>query len=148
MTKKKLTTKDPKWEATKLGNLKYIPKMGSTQAPVTDFARIRSWGDKNSAITHDGLKVERQDLFYAEGYGMVKALDTHMHFIFEDKSNKKGRWVHMCTCGSLGGIISYNEIKSLVTVEGTESGYVLVCIAGLTSKQNTGIFRHADGSTE
>jgi len=148
MTKKKLATKESRWESTKLGNLKYLPTIGSTQAPVTDFARIRSWGDKNSAITHDGLKVERQDLFYAEGYGIVKCLPTTMHFIFEDKSKKHGRWLLMCTCGSIAGIISYNEIKSLVTVDGTESGYILACVAGLTNKHHTGIFRHADNSTE
>jgi len=137
-----------KWKKTKLENLKYIPKMGSSQTPVTDFATIRSFGDKNSAITHDGLRVERQDILYAEGYGMVKCLPTTMHFIFEDKSNKRGRWAFMCTCGSIAGIVSYNELKKLMTVRGTEAGHVLACIIGLTNKQNIGIFKHADGSTE
>lgn len=113
------------------------------------FSKIKSWGgDKNSAITHDGLKVERQELIYAEGYGMVKCIPYELHFVYEDKSKKKGRWAFMCSCGSLAGIVSYNEMKSLMTVQGIEAGYVLACIAHLSSKQNTGIGRHSDNSTE
>jgi hypothetical protein len=137
-----------KWKKSKLENLKYIPQMGSTQTPVTDFARVRSWGDKNSATTHDGLKVERQEFLYAEGYGLVRCVPYELHFIFEDKSKKIGRWVYMCTCGSIAGIISYNDVNKLMTVQGTEKGYVLACVAHTTSKQNVGIGKHIDGSTE
>lgn len=115
---------------------------------VKDFAVIRKWGDKDKAITADGEEVERQEYLYAEGYGLVKCIPTTMHFIFEDKSRKIGRWVFMCSCGSPAGIISYNELKSLMTVDGTERGYVLACLAGVTSKQNVGVYLHADGSTE
>lgn len=136
-----------KWKKTKLENLKYIPKMGSSQTPVTDFATIRSFGDKNSAITHDGLRVERQDILYAEGYGMVKCVPYELHFVYEDKSNKKGRWAYMCTCGSIAGIIAWKEVKNLMTITG-EHGYVLACIAHTSSKQNIGVGTHADGSHE
>lgn len=129
-------------------NLELTKKMGIVGSQVKDFARIRSWGDKGKAITHDGLEVERQDFFFAEGYGIVKTIPYELHFVFEDKSKKKGRWAFMCTCGSLAGIISYNEVKHLMTVNGDEPGYVLACIAHTTSKQNIGIGRHADGSTE
>lgn len=112
----------------------------------TSFARIRSWGDKNSAVTHDGLHVERMEHIFVEGYGMVKCLPTTMHFVYEDKSKKQGRWVWMCTCGSIGGIVSYKDVAGLISPELGE--YVLACVAGLASKQNTGIFMHADGSTE
>lgn len=113
------------------------------------FSKIKSWGgDKNTAMTHDNIKVERQELIYAEGYGIVKPIPYELHFIYEDKSDNKGRWSFMCTCGSLAGIVSYNEMKSLMTVQGIETGYVLACIAHLSSKQNTGIGRHADNSTE
>jgi len=54
----------------------------------------------------------------------------------------------MCTCGSMSGIISYNEMKTLMTVQGTETGYVLACIAHTNSKQQTGVGRHADNSSE
>lgn len=132
------------WKQIKEGNFKLIPSNAPTQP--RDFARIRSWGDKNKAITHDGLEVERQEQVFAEGYGMVKCLPTTMHFVYEDRSGKKGRWVYMCTCGSIAGIIAYKEIKDFITTEPT--GYLLACIHGVASKQNTGIFRHADGSTE
>ncbi len=112
----------------------------------SDFARIRSFGDKNSAITHDGIKVFRREFIFVEGYGMVKTLPTTMHFVYEDTSRKRGRWVYMCTCGSICGIVSYKEVPTLISPELGE--YVLACIHGLSSKQNTGIFKHADGSTE
>lgn len=136
-----------KWKQTKLNNLKYIPKIGSTQAPVTDFATIRSFGDKNSAVTHDGIRVERMEFIYAEGYNLVKCIPYELHFVFEDKSKKKGRWAYMCTCGSIAGIIAWKEVKNLMSIQG-EHGYVLACIAHTASKQNTGIGTHADGSHE
>lgn len=138
---------DDKWKKTKLNNLKYIPKMGSSQTPVTDFATIKTWGDKNSAVTHDGTKVERMEFIYAEGYGVVKCAPYELHFVFEDKSKKKGRWAYMCTCGSIAGIIAWKEIKNLMSIQG-EHGYVLACIAHTASKQNLGIGSHADGSHE
>lgn len=138
---------DDKWKKTKLNNFKYIPKMGSSQTPVTDFATIKSFGDKNSAVTHDGIKVERMEFIYAEGYGVVKCAPYELHFVFEDKSKKKGRWAYMCTCGSIAGIIAWKEIKNLMSIQG-EHGYVLACIAHTASKQNLGIGSHADGSHE
>ena len=63
---------------------------------VTEFGTIRGWGDKNKATTHDGLTVERQEYIFVEGYGMVRAVPYELHFIWEDKSKKRGRWVFMC----------------------------------------------------
>lgn len=145
MTKKKSFDK---WARTKANNTKYLHQMGSTQTPVTDFARIRSFNSKTEAITHDGYKAERQEFFYAEGYGLVTCVNYELHFIFEDKSKKIGRWAFMCTCGSLAGIISYKEMKQLMTITGNEDGYVLACIQHTDSKQKTGVGRHADGSHE
>lgn len=136
-----------RWEKTKLENLRYLPQIGSSQTQAKDFARIRGWGDKNTATTFDNLKVERMDFIYAEGYGLVKTCPYELHFVYEDKSKKIGRWSHMCTCGSIAGIISYKEIKSLMTIEG-EHGYILACVAHTASKQNTGLGTHADGSHE
>lgn len=66
------------------------------------FSKIKSWGgDKNTAMTFDNIKVERQELIYAEGYGMVKTCPTSMHFIYEDKSKKRGRWAFMCFPGDI-----------------------------------------------
>ena len=113
---------------------------------VQNFASIRSWGDKNSATTHDGLKVERQDYIFIEGYGMVKCVPYELHFVWEDKSGKRGRWVFMCSCGSPAGIISYKAMSGMMSPELGE--YVLCCLAHTTSKMNTGIGRHADNSSE
>lgn len=112
----------------------------------TNYASIRSWGDKNSAVTFDGLRVERQEYIFAEGYGMVRCLPTSLHFVYEDKSGKIGRWNYMCSCGSIAGIVSHKELRGLISPELGE--YVLACINGLATKQNIGIFTHADGSTE
>jgi predicted metal-binding protein len=143
MTKTKVPK--PKPPTVETTNFSVIKKYGGAVGKqVTGFARIRTLNSKNNGITHDGLLVERQEYIYAEGYGMVKCIDYSSHFIFEDKSKKIGRWAFLCTCGSIAGIISYNEMKSLMTVRGTESGYVLACIAHTTSKQNVGIGKHAD----
>lgn len=130
-------------------NSSFLSRAGNVGREVRGYAKIRSFGDKNSAWTFDGLKVERQEFIYAEGYGLVRCLPTTLHFIYEDKSKKPGRWAFMCTCGSLSGIVSYKEIRGLMTPSMENLGeYVLVCVHGLASKQNTGIFRHADMSTE
>ena len=130
-------------------NTGFIRKYGGEVAKqVTSFSSVRTWNSKNKAITHDGLEVERMEHIYAEGYGLVRCIPYELHFVYEDKSKKRGRWTFMCTCGSAAGIISYNEMKSLMTVDGTESGYVLACLAHTSSKQNTGIGRHADNSHE
>lgn len=127
-------------------NRSLLSNVGELATKPESYARIRSWGDKNKAITYDGLEVERQEYIYVDGYGLVRCLPTSLHFVFEDKSKKIGRWLYMCTCGSISGIVSYKELKGLISPELGE--YVLVCIHGLSHKQSTGIFKHADGSSE
>ena len=130
-----------------LGTLKTVyGKANPLLKNVTDFARIRGWGDKNTATTHDGLKVERQEYLFIEGYGMVKCAGYELHFMYEDKSHKRGRWVYMCTCGSPGGIVSYKAMSGMMSP--TLGEYVLCCLAHTSSKQATGIGQHADGSSE
>lgn len=130
-------------------NTGFLSRAGNVGREVKGYAKIRSWGDKNSAWTGDGLRVERQEFIYVEGYGLVRCLPTSIHFVYEDKSGKVGRWAYMCTCGSLSGIVSYKEIRGLITPSMENLGeYVLACIHGLSNKQATGIFRHADNSTE
>lgn len=77
-------------------NMELARRMGIVGKQVTDFARVRSVGDKNKAMTHDGIMVERQEFFFAEGYGIVKTIPYELHFIFEDTSKKRGRWAFMC----------------------------------------------------
>lgn len=134
------------WKEIKAGNFRLLSGMAGDRPK--DFAHIRSFGDKNSATTHDGIKVERQEFFFIEGYGLVTAVPYELHFCYEDKSGKLGRWIFMCTCGSPCGIISYNDMKTLMDVHGTEDGYVMACLSHTTSKQNTGVGRHADNSSE
>jgi hypothetical protein len=130
-------------------NAEFIKSMGQAGSEVKDFARIRSRGDKNSAITHDGIKVERVDKIFCDGYGWVECLPTTMHFIFKDDTRKIGRWGYMCTCGSIAGILSWKELGTIMDIRGKE-GYALACVMGVTNRQNPElkIFRHADGSTE
>lgn len=127
-------------------NLKLLPN-NSVTSQVKEFARIRKWNSKTEAITHDGLKVVRTSHIYCEGYGLVECAPYELHFIFEDKSKKIGRWSYLCTCGSPAGIVSWNELGHLMDIRG-KTGYVLVCIAHTTAKQNIGIGKHSDMSTE
>ena len=115
---------------------------------VTDFATVRGWGDKNSAITHDGIKIERQEYFFFPEFSnsLIRATPYELHFIFEDKSKKRGRWTLMCTCGSPAGIVSYKDMNGLMSP--TLGELVICCLAHNSSKNNVGIGRHADGSTE
>lgn len=125
----------------------FIKRLGEGGKQVKGFAKIRSFNSKNEAITHDGLKVIRLDKIFCEGYGWVETLPAIMHFVYEDKSKKIGRWAYMCTCGSPAGIISWKELGTVMDIRGKE-GYALACIAGVTARQNAGVFRHSDGSTE
>lgn len=135
-------------------NTGFIKQMGELGKQVKDFATIRSWGDKNSAVTFEGNRVERTDAIYCDGYGWVKTLPTTMHFVYfdplcrTDSPKKIGRWPLMCTCGSMAGIVSYDELKGLITME--QTGYLLCCVMALANKQSpeVGKFKHADGSTE
>lgn len=128
-------------------NIGYIRRLGGIVGKnVKSFSVIRSWGDSNSAVTNDGKTVKRQDYIFADGYGMVRCIPYELHFVYEDKSGKVGRWGYMCTCGSIAGIISYKDVKGLMSPEYGE--YILACIFHTTSKQNSGIGQHADGSHE
>lgn len=128
-------------------NDEFMKRLGKMGEQVKGFSKIRSFNSKNDAITHDGLKVFRMDKILCEGYGWVETLPAIMHFVYEDKSKKIGRWAYMCTCGSPAGIISWKELGQVMDIRGKE-GYALACIAGVTSRQNVGVFKHADGSSE
>jgi hypothetical protein len=120
---------------------------------VVNFSKIRSWGDKNKATTFEGEVVERQELFYVEGYGMVKAVPYELHFIYEDPlsrdnnpKKRRGRWAYMCTCGSMGVVMSYKDIAGQMSP--TLGEYILACKIHTDTKRSTGVGHHADNSTE
>lgn len=116
-----------------------------------NYAKIRSWGDKNTATTHDGDIVTRQPWYFEEEWGIITCIPYELHFIYKDPHSEgakaiKYRWAYMCTCGSPAGIVAYSAMSGMITAE--KKGFVLCCMAHTASKANTGIGRHADGSTE
>lgn len=119
-----------------------------TLSRVGGYAKIRSFGDKNNATTHDGLSVHRSDSIYIEGYGLVTCTPYELHFVYEDKSKKIGRWSFMCTCGSPAGIISYNSPINKLMSKPTDGGYILSCLSHTSTKDSMGVGKHSDGSTE
>lgn len=80
-----------------LGVLKTVYGNNNTMLDsVKGFGKIKHRGDRLSAVTHDNTRVERVDYFDIEGYGKVKAVPYELHFVWEDKSGKIGRWIYMC----------------------------------------------------
>jgi hypothetical protein len=128
-------------------------QLGEMGKQVGSFAKIRTMGNKNTAITFDGDKVERSEFLYVEGYGIVTCIPYELHFIYIDPHSLdtpnriKGRWGIMCTCGSMAGVISYNEVKGLMTIDGLK-GKALGCLMHTQTKQDNHWGVHADGSHE
>lgn len=106
---------------------------------------VRSVGDAKRATLVDGTVVERQDLLYMEGYGFLKCINTELHFVYKLPEHMLG-YSPMCTCGSVAGVVGYEAYSKLASP--TDSGMIIACIRLLTTKNNTGIGEHADGSHE
>lgn len=108
---------------------------------------VRSVGDAKRATLFDGTVVTRQDMIYVDGYGLVKCAPYELHFIYEipDAETHKG-WGLMCTCGSIAGVVGLNAYSKFVSP--TSDGKMLVCVRHTAVKNNTGIGKHADESTE
>lgn len=106
---------------------------------------VRNQGDLKSAKLWDGTVVERQDALWVDGYGLVKCINTELHFVYAAPKNHKG-WGLWCTCGSLAGVVGYGAYSKLASPMG--DGKIIACIRLLTTKQNVGLAEHADGSHE
>lgn len=106
---------------------------------------VRTIGDAKRATLHDGTKVERVDAIFVDGYGLVQCVNTELHFVYKLPDSMKG-WGLMCTCGSLAGVVGYDAYSKLASP--TYSGMIIACVMLLTTKNNTGIGEHADGSHE
>lgn len=107
---------------------------------------VRNLGDLQEATLWDGVtKVRRQDAIYVDGYGLVKCINTELHFVFQTPKSMRG-WGLFCTCGSIAGVVGWSAYSKLASPVG--DGKIIACIRLLTTKKNTGIARHADGSTE
>lgn len=106
---------------------------------------VRSIGDAKRATLPDGTVVERQDLIFVDGHGLVQCAPYELHFVYEMPKKYKG-WGLYCTCGSIAGVVGLSAYSKFIAP--TSSGKMLVCIRHTTLKNNDGIGKHADGSTE
>src|SRR5687768_11161398 len=106
---------------------------------------VRSVGDAKRATLHDGTVVERVEMIWVDGYGLVKCAPYELHFIYQLPRHIPG-WGLMCTCGSIAGVVGYNAYTKLASH--TDTGMIIVCVRHTTLKNNEGIGRHADESTE
>lgn len=106
---------------------------------------VRSVGDAKRATLWDGTVVERQEYLYVDGQGLIKCAPYELHFLYTAPKEHKG-WGIFCTCGSIAGVVGLNAYSKLASP--TSTGKMVVCIRHTTLKQNEGIGRHADGSTE
>lgn len=106
---------------------------------------VRSVGDAKRATLWDGTVVERTDAIFVDGYGLVKTIDSELHFVYAAPKTHKG-WGLWCSCGSIAGVVGYSAYSKLASP--MSDGKIIACIRLLTTKQNTGIATHADNSTE
>lgn len=106
---------------------------------------VRNQGDLKKATLWDGTVVERQELIFVEGYGLVKCAPQSAHFVYAAPKSHKG-WGLFCTCGSIAGVVGYAAYSKLASP--MSDGKVIACIRMLTEKNNVGISKHADGTVE
>lgn len=106
---------------------------------------VRAVGDAKRATLHDGTVVERTELIFVEGYGLIRCAPYELHFIYELPKHIIG-WNLMCTCGSIAGVVGYAAYSKLAAP--TDTGMIIACVRHTTLKQNEGIGRHADNSSE
>jgi len=130
---------------TNLWNTQVLKKIGvnrSGRAPKI----VRNQGDLQTATLPDGTIVRRREYIVANGE-LVKCAPYELHFLYEtpDTAENKG-WGLWCTCGSIAGVVGYGAYSKLASPSST--GKMLVCIRHTTLKNNEGVGRHADGSTE
>jgi len=100
------------------------------------FSVIRYAGQRNEAITSDGIKVYRQEKLWVqdeEGRSgrFVAVTPDDDHFIFIDPNWLKvpGRWFAYCSCGGIAVIVGSNVYKTQgsPSTVGTRKGEMLIC---------------------
>lgn len=121
-----------------------LSSMGVKEKSVSTRV-VRSVGDAKRATLHDGTVVERTEAIYVEPYGLTQCAPYELHFIYKLPKHMLGYGL-MCTCGSIAGIVGYDAYSKLSAP--TATGMIIVCIRHTALKQNEGIGRHADNSTE
>lgn len=103
----------------------------------------RNVGELETAKLPDGTVVKRQELIFVDGHGLIKCAPYELHFIYTSPKTHLG-WGLWCTCGSIAGVVGTEAYSKLAA----PGGKMLVCIRHTTLKNNTGVGKHADGSTE
>lgn len=106
---------------------------------------VRNQGDLQKATLWDGTVVERRELIFVDGQGLVQTAQYELHFVYVAPITHKG-WGLFCTCGSISGVVGLNAYSKLASP--TSTGKMLVCIRHTATKNNVGVGTHADGSTE
>jgi len=126
--------------------LKPLRDSGISDAVVRPISVVRSLGDLKSAKLWDGTVVTRKDKIWVDAYGtFVKCMPYELHFIYEVPKEHRG-WGLMCTCGSIAGVSGAKAYKKLITP--SDTGLMIVCVRHSSTKDNTGVGNHADGSHE
>lgn len=126
-------------------NVDQLSRQGIKSYPQAAYKVVRNVGDLKEAVLWDGTKVSRQESIYVEGYGLVTCVNTELHFVYETPVTMPG-WGLYCTCGSIAGVVGASAYSRLASP--TFNGKLLCCIRLLTTKNNTGVGEHADGSHE
>lgn len=108
------------------------------------YKTVRSIGDLKKARLWDGTEVERKDILWVNNE-FVKCAQYELHFVHETPVSMPG-WGLYCTCGSIAVVVGYKEYAKLASP--SDTGKLIVCLRHTTTKQNTGIGEHADGSHE
>lgn len=123
-----------------------VLKSKGISAETQKVSVVRSVGDVQELTLWDGhTKVHRQEYIYVEGHGLVRCAPYELYFIFQTPKTMKG-WGLYCGCGSIAGVVGMNAYSKLASP--TDTGKMIVCIRHQSTKNNTGIGRHADESTE
>ena len=129
-------------------NKEILGMQGHSRNTIPSTKVVRNVGDLKQAKLWDDTVVERVDYIFVDGYGLVKTAPYELHFIYEvpKRHRNKYGWGLYCTCGSIAGVVGLSAYSKLAAP--TSSGMMAVCIRHTTLKNNEGIGRHADGSTE
>lgn len=106
---------------------------------------VRSVGDAKRATLHDGTVVKRTDAIWVDGYGLISCAPYELHFIYQLPKHMNG-WGLMCTCGSIAGVVGYAAYSKLAAP--TATGHIVACVRHTATRNNVGVGKHADESTE
>lgn len=98
------------------------------------FNIIRYAGERDTAVTSDGITVHRQKKVWLEdkeNSRWVACAPDDDHFVFIDPLWTKipGRWFAYCSCGSPAILVGSNQYKQFGSPakDSTQKGEMLIC---------------------